>query len=126
MIDDVIAMCRTSTVQELLLFLDPERMSRLRPIAKRLRVLPLPVTFVPLGALSQLFQRAHTDIGDTVAIELQRAALSPAEQVVKRSVDIVVSLVALACVAPLMAAVAVAIRMEIARTDPFPADPARL
>ena len=112
-IDDVIAMCRTSTVQELLLFLDPERMSRLRPIAKRLRVLPLPVTFVPLGALSQLFQRAHTDIGDTVAIELQRAALSPAEQVVKRSVDIVVSLVALACVAPLMAAVAVAIRMEL-------------
>ena len=71
-------------------------MSHLRSIAKRLRVLPLPVTFVPLGTLSQLFQRAHNDIGETVAIELQRAALSPTEQVVKKIVDIVVSLAALA------------------------------
>ncbi len=88
-------MCRTSEIEEVVLFVDPERMSHLRSIAKRLRVLPLPVTFVPFGALSQLFQRAHNDIGDTVAIELQRAALSPAEQAVKRIVDVVVSVSAL-------------------------------
>jgi putative colanic acid biosynthesis UDP-glucose lipid carrier transferase len=87
-------------------------MSQLRSIAKRLRVLSLPVTFVPLGALSQLFQRAQNDIGETVAIELQRAALSPTEQVVKTVGDIVVSLAALALLSPLMLTVAIAIKLD--------------
>jgi putative colanic acid biosynthesis UDP-glucose lipid carrier transferase len=111
-IDNVISSCRTSDIEEVVLFVDPERMSHLRLIAKRLRVLPLPVTFVPLGTLAQLFQRAHSDIGDTVAIELQRAALSPMEQVVKRAVDILISLSALVFLAPVMAAVAVAIKLD--------------
>ena len=111
-VDDVISMCRTSNIEEVLLFVDPERMTQLRAIARRLRVLPLPVTLVPFGTLAQLFQRAHSDIGDTVAIELQRAALSPAEQVVKRLVDIVVAVTALVVLAPLMAAVAVAIKLN--------------
>jgi len=111
-IDNAISICRTSEIEEVVLFVDPERMSQLRLIAKRLRVLPLPVTFVPLGTLSQLFQRARNDIGETVAIELQRAALSPAEQVVKRVVDIVVSLAALAFLSPLMVVVAIAIKLD--------------
>ncbi len=111
-IDNAISICRTSEIEEIVLFVDPERMSQLRSIAKRLRVLPLPVTFVPLGTLSQLFQRAHNDIGETVAIELQRAALSPAEQVVKRVVDIVVSLAALVLLSPLMLAAAIAIKLD--------------
>ncbi len=111
-IDNVISICRTSDIEEIVLFVDPERMSHLRSIARRLRVLPLPVTFVPFGTLSQLFQRAHSDIGDTVAIELQRAALSPVEQVVKRVVDIVVSLAALVILSPAMALVAIAIKLD--------------
>ncbi len=105
-------MCRTSDIEEVLLFVDPERMTQLRAIAKRLRVLPLPVTLVPFGTLAQLFQRAHSDIGDTVAIELQRAALSPVEQAVKRLVDIVVAVTALVVLAPLMIAVAIAIKLD--------------
>lgn len=111
-IDNVISTCRTSDIEEVVLFIDPERMSQLRPIAKRLRVLPLPVTFVPFGTLSQLFQRAHSDIGDTVAIELQRAALSPTEQVVKRVVDFVISGAALVLLSPVMAVAAVAIKLD--------------
>jgi len=111
-IDNAISICRTSEIEEVVLFVDPERMSQLRLIAKRLRVLPLPVTFVPLGTLSQLFQRAHNDIGETVAIELQRAALSPTEQVMKRVVDIVASLAALALVSPVMLVVAIAIKLD--------------
>ena len=82
------------------------------PLAKRLRVLPIPVTMVPFGPLAQLFQRNHSDIGETVAIELQRAALSPAEQWVKRSMDIVVALATLVVLAPLMIAVAIAIKLD--------------
>ena len=111
-IDNAISTCRTSEIEEVVLFVDPERMSQLRSIAKRLRVLPLPVTFVPLGTLAQLFQRAHNDIGETVAIELQRAALSPTEQVVKRLVDIVGSLAGLVFLSPLMLIVAIAIKLD--------------
>jgi putative colanic acid biosynthesis UDP-glucose lipid carrier transferase len=111
-IDSVITLCRTSDIEEVLLFVDPERMTYLRSIAKRLRVLPLPVTLVPFGALAQLFQRAHSDIGDTVAIEIQRAALSPMEQTVKRIIDIVVAVTALTILAPLMISVAIAIKFD--------------
>ncbi|HTR14948.1 MAG TPA: undecaprenyl-phosphate glucose phosphotransferase [Roseiarcus sp.] len=111
-IDNVISMCRTSDVEEVVLFVDPERMANLRPIARRLRVLPVPVTFIPFGPLAQLFQRANHDIGDTVAIELQRAALSPIEQVVKRALDIVISILALVILTPLMVAVAIAIKLD--------------
>jgi putative colanic acid biosynthesis UDP-glucose lipid carrier transferase len=111
-LDDLIKMCRSSEIEEILLFVDPERMTHVRSIARRLRVLPLPVTFVPFGALSQIFQRAHSEIGDAVAIELQRAALTPVEQAMKRTVDIAVSLVALALLSPLFAIVALAIKLD--------------
>jgi Undecaprenyl-phosphate glucose phosphotransferase len=111
-IERVISLCRTSAVQEVMLFVDPERMSNVRWVARRLRVLPLPVTLVPFGTLAQLFQRARYDIGDTVAIELQRAALSPTEQAIKRVMDIVLSLLGLIILSPILLAVAVAIRLD--------------
>ncbi len=112
LLDNVISICRTSDIDEIVLFVNPERMSNVRWIARRLRVLPLPVTLIPFGTLAQLFQRSRSDIGDTVAIELQRAALSPAEQAVKRGVDILCSLVGLICLSPILLAAAVAIRVD--------------
>jgi putative colanic acid biosynthesis UDP-glucose lipid carrier transferase len=111
-IESIISLCRTSDVQEVMLFVDPEHMSNVRWIARRLRVLPLPVTLVPFGTLALLFQRAHYDIGDTVAIELQRAALSPIEQATKRAIDIVLSLLALIVLSPILLAAAIAIRLD--------------
>jgi Undecaprenyl-phosphate glucose phosphotransferase len=111
-IDSVISVCRTSDIEEVVLFVDPERMSNVRWLARRLRVLPLPVTMVPFGTLAQLFQRSRADIGDTVGIELQRAALSPSEQAVKRAVDIALSFAALIGLSPVLLATAVAIRLD--------------
>lgn len=111
-IDNVISICRTSNIEEVVLFVDPERMSNVRWLARRLRVLPLPVTLVPFGTLAQLFQRSRADIGDTVGIELQRAALSPTEQAVKRAVDVVFSAVALIGLSPVLLAAAIAIRLD--------------
>ena len=111
-IDKVISFCRAANVEEIMLFVDPERMMNVRWIARRLRVLPLPVTFVPFGTLAQIFQRPRSDIGDTVAIELQRAALSPGEQAVKRVVDFVGSLVGLIVLSPVLLAAAVAVKLD--------------
>src|ERR1700723_1689801 len=111
-IESIISLCRTSDVQEVMLFVDPEHMSNVRWIARRLRVLPLPVTLVPFGTLALLFQRARYDIGDTVAIELQRAALSPTEQAAKRAIDIILSLVGLIILSPILLVTALAIRLD--------------
>ena len=111
-IESVISLCRTSDIEEVMLFVDPEHMANVRWLARRLRVLPLPVTLVPFGTLAQLFQRARSDIGDTVAIELQRAALSPTEQAVKRGVDVVLSLLGLIVLSPILLAAAIAIRLD--------------
>jgi putative colanic acid biosynthesis UDP-glucose lipid carrier transferase len=111
-IDNVISICRTSNIEEVVLFVDAERMSNVRWLARRLRVLPLPITLVPFGSLAQLFQRSHADIGDTVGIELQRAALSPTEQAVKRAVDVAFSFVALIGLSPVLLAAAIAIRLD--------------
>jgi Undecaprenyl-phosphate glucose phosphotransferase len=111
-IESVISLCRSSDIQEVMLFVDPEHMSNVRWIARRLRVLPLPVTLVPFGTLALLFQRARYDIGDTIAIELQRAALSPTEQAVKRAIDIVLSSLGLIALSPILLAAAVAIRLD--------------
>ena len=111
-IDNVISTCRTFDVEEVMLFVNPERMSNLRWAARRLRVLPLPVTLVPFGSLAQLFQRSRVDIGDTVGIELQRAALSPTEQAVKRAVDVVFSLLGLILLSPVLLLAAIAIRLD--------------
>jgi Undecaprenyl-phosphate glucose phosphotransferase len=111
-IERVISLCRTSDVEEVMLFVDPERMSKVRWVARRLRVLPLPVTLVPFGTLALLFQRARYDIGDTVAIELQRAALSPTEQAVKRAIDFILSGVGLIVLSPILIAAAIAVRLD--------------
>jgi putative colanic acid biosynthesis UDP-glucose lipid carrier transferase len=111
-IENVISLCRISDIQEVMLFVDPEHMSNVRWIARRLRVLPLPVTLVPFGTLALLFQRARYDIGDTVAIELQRAALSPTEQAVKRVIDIIVSGIGLLILSPILIAAAIAVRLD--------------
>jgi lipopolysaccharide/colanic/teichoic acid biosynthesis glycosyltransferase len=111
-IENVISLCRTSDIQEVMLFVDPERMSNVRWIARRLRVLPLPVTLVPFGTLALLFQRARYDIGDTVAIELQRAALSPTEQALKRAIDIILSGMGLIVLSPILIAAAIAVRLD--------------
>jgi Undecaprenyl-phosphate glucose phosphotransferase len=111
-IESVISLCRSSDIQEIMLFVDPEHMSNVRWIARRLRVLPLPVTLVPFGSLALLFQRARYDIGDAVAIELQRAALSPTEQAVKRAIDIILSGVGLVILSPILIAAAIAVRLD--------------
>jgi Undecaprenyl-phosphate glucose phosphotransferase len=111
-IESVISLCSTSDIEEVMLFVDPEHMSNVRRVARRLGVLPLPVTLVPFGTLAQLFQRSRYDIGDTVAIELQRAALSPPEQAVKRGIDFVFSLVGLIVLSPILLAAAIAIRLD--------------
>jgi putative colanic acid biosysnthesis UDP-glucose lipid carrier transferase len=108
----VIEHVRGSDVEEIVVCADPNRWSELRAVVSKLRVLPLPVTFVPLGAASEIFKRPSRELGNTVCIELQRGPLSSFEHATKRLIDVLVAVLTLTAIMPLLAIVAVGIKLD--------------
>jgi len=112
LIGNVIEYIRGSDVEEVVVAADPNRWLELRALASELRVLPFPIMFVPAGSVSDIFRRPHRDLGDTVCVELQRGPLSQIEHLIKRFVDLVGAGIGLLVLAPLLAGVAVAIKLD--------------
>jgi putative colanic acid biosysnthesis UDP-glucose lipid carrier transferase len=108
----VIEHVRGSDVEEIVVCADPNRWSELRTVASELRVLPLPVSFVPLGPASEIFKRPSRELGNAVCVELQRGPLTSFEHAAKRLIDILVAGVALTAIMPLLAIVAVGIKLD--------------
>ena len=77
-----------------------------------LRALPIPVALVPDPALAALAAKPRYQLGETLALEIQREPFSLEERAAKRALDLVVAGAALVALAPLMAAIALAIRLE--------------
>lgn len=101
-----------SDIEEVVVEADPNRWCELRALVADLRVLPFPIVFVPVGAISEMFRRPTRDLGSSVCIELQREPLSFFECVTKRVIDLIGAGVALIALSPLLAAVAVAIKLD--------------
>ena len=91
---------------------NPDRWSDLRSLGAELRVLPFPVSFVPLGAASEIFKRPCRELGNTICVELQRGLLTPVEHAAKRGIDLLLAGLALTALLPLLAIVSVAIRLD--------------
>jgi putative colanic acid biosysnthesis UDP-glucose lipid carrier transferase len=108
----VIEYTRGSDIEEIVVGADPNRWFELRTLAAELRVLPLPVSFVPLGTTSEIFRRPSRELGNAICVELQRGPLTPFEHAAKRCVDVVFAGVALAALLPLLAIVAVAVKLD--------------
>lgn len=108
----VIRHIRGSETEEIIVEADPERWPELRGFVADLRVLPCSVVLVPVGAAASMFKRPTRDLGSTVCIELQRGPLSLLERAAKRLIDLIGAVVALIVLSPLLAATAVAIRLD--------------
>src|SRR5262249_24433756 len=91
---------------------DPSRWPDLRAFVSDLRVLPRPVVFVPTGGASEIFKRPTRDIGSTVCVELQRGPLNLLDLAAKRFIDLAGATAALILLSPLLAAVAVPIKLD--------------
>ncbi|WP_024513161.1 undecaprenyl-phosphate glucose phosphotransferase [Bradyrhizobium sp. ARR65] len=109
---NVIEHIRGSDIEGVVMAADAARWSELREIAAELRVLPFPITFVPVGGISEIFHRPCRDLGDTVCLELQRGPLSAVEHAAKRCVDMIVAGLVLVLMSPFLALVAVAIKLD--------------
>jgi putative colanic acid biosynthesis UDP-glucose lipid carrier transferase len=108
----VIEYARGSDVEEIVIAADPERWSDLRALGAELTVLPFSVSFVPLGTPSELFRLPHRELGDTVFVELQRSPLTSLEEAAKRSIDVLFAGLALTVLLPLLAIVAISIKLD--------------
>ena len=56
----VIEHIRGSDIEEVIVEADPNRWSELRAFVAELRVLPFPIVFVPVGAVSEMIQTTHS------------------------------------------------------------------
>jgi putative colanic acid biosynthesis UDP-glucose lipid carrier transferase len=108
----VIEYIRGSDIEEVVVGADPYYWSELRTLAAELRVLPFPVSFIPLGTASELFRRPSRELGNAICVELQRGPLTSFEHAAKRCIDVLSAGIALMALLPLLAIVAVAIKLD--------------
>jgi putative colanic acid biosynthesis UDP-glucose lipid carrier transferase len=111
-IANVLDHIRGSDVQEIVVGADPNRWSELRTVLAELRILPLPVSFVPLGAASEIFRQPSRELGNVICVELQRGPLTSSERAAKRCIDVLIAGIALTVLLPLLSIVAVAIKLD--------------
>jgi Undecaprenyl-phosphate glucose phosphotransferase len=110
--DRVIEHTRGKEIEEIVVETDPSRWSELRELVADLRVLPFPVVFVPAGPVSDIFRRPTRLLGSTGCVELQRGPLTLLERTAKRFIDLLGAGAALVLLSPLLAAVALAIKLD--------------
>jgi undecaprenyl-phosphate galactose phosphotransferase/putative colanic acid biosynthesis UDP-glucose lipid carrier transferase len=84
----------------------------LKSVCGRLQVLPLPVLLLPDFNIRSIISKPALKIGADFIFEIQRAPLSPAELTLKRMIDWAFSSTCLVLLAPLLATVALAIKLE--------------
>jgi putative colanic acid biosynthesis UDP-glucose lipid carrier transferase len=108
----VVEHIRGTDIEEIIVASDPNRWSDSRTLAAELRMLPFPITFMPVGATAEIFRRPSHDIGGTVCVELQRGPLSRLEHAIKRSVDVIAAGLVLILLFPLLALVTIAIKLD--------------
>jgi Undecaprenyl-phosphate glucose phosphotransferase len=108
----VVQHARGFDIEEIIVEADPNRWRELREFVAELRVLPFPVVFVPTGVVSEMFAQPTRDIGGAIGVEVQRGPLSPIERAAKRCIDLVGAGTCLIMLAPLLAAVAVIIKLD--------------
>jgi len=108
----VIERIRGSDVEEIMIGADPHRWSELRTLATELRVLPFPVSFIPVGTISEIFRRPSRELGNAICVELQRGPLTSFEHAAKRCIDVLFAGLGLTVLLPLLAIVAIAIKLD--------------
>jgi putative colanic acid biosynthesis UDP-glucose lipid carrier transferase len=111
-ISEAITYARQSNIDELFIAAELKNWTKFREMTERLRLLPLPVNLVVVGPMSELLKRPVSAIGNATVIELQRAPLNSFELLIKRIIDIFLAGTTLIALLPLLAIVAIAIKLD--------------
>jgi len=103
---------RKNNVTEILLAVSWHDQARIDFIREQIKLLPVSVKLLPDAKIRTLTNYASSAGQRVLSIEIQRAPLSLTERLVKRALDIVLSLLALIFFVPIMALTALAIKLD--------------
>jgi putative colanic acid biosynthesis UDP-glucose lipid carrier transferase len=112
LISEAISYARRCGVDEFFVSTELKDWAKFREITERLRSLPLPVNLVLVGPTSELLQRPLSPIDNATIIELQRAPINGFQLLIKRAIDIFLACTASVMLLPLLALVAIAIKLD--------------
>lgn len=111
-IDQLVAFCRSNDIDLLILSLPVTAERRLLEILKKLWVLPIDIRLAAHASGLRFRPRAYSHVGSVPLLDLLDRPLGEWDQLVKSIFDRTVALLAIIALAPVMAAVALAVRME--------------
>ena len=103
---------RDNDVEELILATSWNEFAQLEKIQSQLRLTALPVRLLPDRAVSSILARDGSGSVQSFLVQIQRAPLSGTERLIKRILDIAIGGGALVVLAPLMAIIAIALKLE--------------
>ena len=112
-VDDAIEAARMHDVQYVLLSLQWSNEKRRDLISERLQIFRCQSLLLPDDHTRRLLAQGIRQIGSELAVELQRAPLSPAELAIKRALDLFLAGTILIAVAPLFAVVGLLIKLDL-------------
>jgi Undecaprenyl-phosphate glucose phosphotransferase len=112
LISDIVEYVRGSDIEEIIVGVDAERWGDLKKLLAGLRILPLPVSLIPVGMASDVLSYPTHVMGDTLCIELHRGPLGALERGVKRSIDVLSAIAGLLLFMPLLTIVALLIKLD--------------
>jgi Undecaprenyl-phosphate glucose phosphotransferase len=102
---------RTKNCREIILALPWTDAHRIDFVRDTIKVLPVSARLLPDSRVRSLTQYSSAS-PQALAIEVQRAPLSAAERLAKRTIDVVIAAVALVLLLPVMALTALAIKLD--------------
>ena len=109
---DAITFVQGEQVDDIFLIPHKRQAMDMGAVASALRILPVPLSLVPDSTTAELIRNPWYELGSFLAVEVQRPPLSPTEQKLKRTFDLLVAASALALLVPVFVAVAIAIRFD--------------
>ncbi len=111
-VDDIIAFCQRDKIEMIVLHLKWGHQHFIEELVRLLRILAIPVHLLPDDNVGRLLKSRSVNVGTTWTLELQRAPLSSSERAIKRTFDVVGATLALILLSPLLAIVALLIKMD--------------
>jgi Undecaprenyl-phosphate glucose phosphotransferase len=109
---EILELSRTHRIECVFLLISWDNRIAVERLMAFLGVLSVPVYLLPDRNVAHFLDKRITNIGTTWSAELKRAPLTSGEQATKRAVDILLASLVLVMLAPLMALVALVIKLE--------------
>ncbi len=108
----IIDFCRSVQPDDVVILASQDELSAAPELARMLSELPVNVHIVPFGTVNIFGTSRIAELGDLKTLEVSRPPLSLFERGLKRTFDIIVAAAGLILLAPLLAVVAIAIKLE--------------